>query len=262
MAKKRIKVSAINLFGPALIFVVALFAVEYGYTSLAAFVGILGVVTWVIGALHGPRHLEANGEPATSANTGRRRERGQEEIGLSTAGTAIRTHRAGRTDGGRVCHARHSPGRAKDGLMRPAERPAGPVSSFAPRSSRRLRRRIGLTANDPARNQPRGIRPPSSRIGWQRQARLPMVFPALCTTQCARRIIEPPMNADARRWDFVGCVSRTTLVYRFTLHERRFTLFASWRDAIKTCSRRRRDAGFQSPFLPCRHCVSASLAPW
>ena len=50
MAKKRIKVSAINLFGPALIFVVALFALEGGHTSLAAFVGILGAATWLIGA--------------------------------------------------------------------------------------------------------------------------------------------------------------------------------------------------------------------
>lgn len=50
MAAKRIKVNAINLFGPALIFVIALFALEYGQTSLAAFAGILGAATLLIGA--------------------------------------------------------------------------------------------------------------------------------------------------------------------------------------------------------------------
>lgn len=50
MAVKRIKVSAINLLGPALIFVVALFVWEGGHTSLAAFMGIMGAVTWLIGA--------------------------------------------------------------------------------------------------------------------------------------------------------------------------------------------------------------------
>ncbi len=50
MAKKRIKVSAINLLGPALIFVIALIALESGHTFLAAFAGILGTATWLIGA--------------------------------------------------------------------------------------------------------------------------------------------------------------------------------------------------------------------
>ena len=50
MAVKRIRVSAISLLGPALIFVLALIVLERGHTSLAAFVGIIGAVTWLIGA--------------------------------------------------------------------------------------------------------------------------------------------------------------------------------------------------------------------
>jgi hypothetical protein len=50
MAVKRIKVSAINLFGPALIFVLTLIVLQRGHTSLAAFMGIVGAMTWLIGA--------------------------------------------------------------------------------------------------------------------------------------------------------------------------------------------------------------------
>jgi hypothetical protein len=50
MAVKRIKVSTINLFGPALIFVIALIAWRYGHHSVAALVGIVGAVAWLIGA--------------------------------------------------------------------------------------------------------------------------------------------------------------------------------------------------------------------
>ena len=49
MAVKRIKVSMINLIGPVLIFVIALLALDLGHNYLAA-AGIVGAVTWVIGA--------------------------------------------------------------------------------------------------------------------------------------------------------------------------------------------------------------------
>jgi hypothetical protein len=50
MAVKRIRVSTINLLGPTIILVIALFALQYGNTFLAVVGGILGVATWVIGA--------------------------------------------------------------------------------------------------------------------------------------------------------------------------------------------------------------------
>ena len=50
MAAKRIKVSMINLFGPVLIFVIALLALDRGHNYLAVVAGIVGAVAWVIGA--------------------------------------------------------------------------------------------------------------------------------------------------------------------------------------------------------------------
>jgi hypothetical protein len=50
MAVKRVKVSPINLFGPVIILVITLFALQYGHTLLVIVGGILGLVTWVIGA--------------------------------------------------------------------------------------------------------------------------------------------------------------------------------------------------------------------
>jgi hypothetical protein len=50
MAVKRLKVTIIQLLGPVLIGATALIAYQEGHTAFAALAGILGVITFIIGA--------------------------------------------------------------------------------------------------------------------------------------------------------------------------------------------------------------------